>query len=248
MRKALALLLGEPRTAKESQRTGPSKYYDEDYLQASIRAGGHRAEVGGVWDEIGKMQLDFLRANGLTEEMAVLDIGCGCLRAGIHLVGFLNAGNYYGLDISPSLLEAGYSIELAAVGLQSKLPRTNLLCDDSFSFERFNRVFDVAIAQSLFTHLPLNHIRVCLTKLVNHLKECGMLFVTFFECPTSDTITTPIKHQPGGIITYPDRDPYHYYLRDLEHCIESLPMEIRYIGDWDHPRGQRMVAFRRTEL
>jgi hypothetical protein len=40
----------------------------------------HRRCVGGKWDEIGKLQIDFLKEQGLEKNMKFLDIGCGSLR------------------------------------------------------------------------------------------------------------------------------------------------------------------------
>ncbi len=38
--------------------------------------------VGGLWDEIGQLQFDFLRAKGLLPRHKLLDFGCGSLRGG----------------------------------------------------------------------------------------------------------------------------------------------------------------------
>ena len=74
--------------------------YDQQLTQERINAGIHRDMVGGRWDEIGRLQFDFLRARGLKPAHRPLDIGCGCLRGGIHAIKYLDAGNYYGLDIN----------------------------------------------------------------------------------------------------------------------------------------------------
>ena len=58
----------------------------------------HREQVGGLWDEVGALQIDFLRAQGLRPPDTLLDVGCGCLRGGVHLVGYLEPGRYYGID------------------------------------------------------------------------------------------------------------------------------------------------------
>ncbi len=36
----------------------------------------------------------------------MLDIGCGNLRAGWRFIDYLEAGHYYGIDISPDILMA----------------------------------------------------------------------------------------------------------------------------------------------
>ena len=48
--------------------------------------------------------------------------------------------------------------------LREKLPRENLRATDRFDCD-FGVQFDFAIAQSLFTHIPLNDIRLCLVRL-----------------------------------------------------------------------------------
>ena len=90
----------------------PSPYYDLSAGAEARRRQRPRQEVGGLWDQVGRLQLDFLRGRGLEPEARLLDVGCGCLRGGVHLVEYLSPGRYYGIDISPALLEVGYDVEL----------------------------------------------------------------------------------------------------------------------------------------
>ena len=83
-----------------------NRYYRQ-LTQEQINAGRHRDMVGGMWEEIGRLQFEFLRARGLKPRHRLLDIGCGSLRGGIHAINYLETGNYYGLDINLSLIEAG---------------------------------------------------------------------------------------------------------------------------------------------
>lgn len=46
------------------------------------REGPHRGAVGGMWDQIGKLQFEFMVKHGLKPEHKFLDIGCGSLRGG----------------------------------------------------------------------------------------------------------------------------------------------------------------------
>src|SRR6476620_10345865 len=68
-----------------------------------IRQLGHRDYVGGLWDEIGQLQFDFLVSNGLKPQHYLLDIACGSLRAGIHFIPYLETGHYLGIDKEPEL-------------------------------------------------------------------------------------------------------------------------------------------------
>lgn len=226
--------------------SGVNDYEDREAMQRMFARHEHRELVGGMWDEIGRLQLDFMEEQGLLPSMRLLDVGCGCLRGGVHFVRFLDPENYFGIDALQELLDAGYEIELKTLGLVDKLPRTHLVCDSEFRFERFGVSFDMAIAQSLFTHLPLNHIRLCLARLATVMKPGGQFFATVFICGESEEWAAPIVHEPGQVTTYPAMDPYHVRVADLRWCADGLPWAVSYVGDWHHPRAQKMVRFERT--
>ena len=129
--------------------------YGRQLLPAEIDAKEHREFVGGLWEELGVLQFDFLKNHGLEAHHKLLDVGCGALRGGVRFVSYLDAGNYYGMDINASLVEAGKR-ELAEKGLEGKGP--HLLVADRFDLRGFATTFDCVLAVSVFTHLPINHI------------------------------------------------------------------------------------------
>jgi cyclopropane fatty-acyl-phospholipid synthase-like methyltransferase len=187
--------------------------------------------VGDLWDELGNLQLAFLRKHGLRPGHRLLDIGCGSLRGGVKLIPYLEPGNYWGMDHNAALLDAGWELELGPLGLQDRLPRHQLAALSDFEFDQLGATFDVAIAQSVFTHFSLNRIRRCLAKLAAVMEPGGHFFATFFEAPSD--------HHP--------EDALHYALEDLRFVVQHLPWQMVYIGEWQHPRDQRMVLFIRTE-
>jgi SAM-dependent methyltransferase len=223
-----------------------SPYFDHQQIQPAVDRGEHREVVGGLWDEIGDLQFRFLIEHGLQPQHTLLDIGCGSLRGGVHFIRYLEAGNYVGVDINQSLLDAGFDVELKAAGLQDKMPRENLVCLAKFEFDQSGRQFDFALAHSMFTHLTFNNIRRCLERLTSAMKIGGHFFATFFELPPIANPSLPHTHAPGEIVTYDTRDPYHYKLADFFYAASGLPWQIRYLGKWGHPRGQRMLEFIRT--
>jgi len=123
------------------------------------------------------------------------------------------------------------------------LPRSNLICNREFDLDGLGVQFDFALAQSLFTHLPFNDIRQCLERAARVVKPGGVFYATFFELPDGISMDAPMRHEPGGVVTYGARDPFHYRVRDLEHAALGLPWIVRYVGDWKHPRGQHLLAF-----
>jgi cyclopropane fatty-acyl-phospholipid synthase-like methyltransferase len=223
----------------------PSIYYDPNRIAAKVSAGAHREAIGGMWDEIGALQLDFLRANGLRPQSRLLDIGCGSLRLGVRAVEYLEAGNYWGTDLNESLLNAGWEKEIVPAGLAHKLPRGNLVVDADFTFAGVPRAFDFAMAQSVFTHLPLNHMRLCLINLAAHIEGACTFFATAFIAPEG-ALANPCRHQPGNITTHPHRDPYHYAVADLAYAASGTSWQVEFLGDWAHPRNQKIARFRKA--
>lgn len=213
--------------------------YGNELTQEDIERRNHRGFVGGLWEELGKLQYDFLREQGLKPFHKLLDIGCGCLRGGLHYVKYLEDGNYYGLDVNNSLIQAGM-LEIKESGLEEKHPR--LLVDDQFRLDKFNEKFDFMVSISLFTHLPMNIIIRCLSEVKKHLKLGGFYFSTFFQAPKSAYLDK-LYHQPGGIITNYDSDPFHYSAEELSWMAGIAGSEVKVIGDWNHPRNQKMAAF-----
>jgi SAM-dependent methyltransferase len=220
----------------------PSKYYYQPAMQATVENNTYRSVIGGLWEELGQLQLEYLQSQGLRPTNRLLDIGCGTLRLGVRAVDFLDAGNYFGTDLNLAFLDAGYEREIIPAGLDSKLPRSNLVVDGEFTFAGLPKQFDFAIAQSVFTHLPVSHLRLCLTRLADHLEGPCSFFFTVFIAPAGQE-KEPIEQFPG-IVSYPDKDPYHYTLEDLQNASAGLPWQLEFVGDWKHPRNQMMVCAR----
>ena len=222
-----------------------SVYDDPAMVAGQVRAGQHREIIGGLWDEMGRLQFDFMRTQGLRPEHRFLDLGCGALRGGVHFARYLTPGHYYGLDNNQSLLDAGFEIELANAGVQDRVPRGNLFCSADFTLPVADGFFDFAIAQSVFSHLSFNSIRRCLETVAPKFRAGGVLYATFFELPADVPSIAAHAQQRGGIVTYGYQDPYHYRPGDLVQAAAGTPWTPHRIGEWGHPRSQVMMAFER---
>jgi SAM-dependent methyltransferase len=219
-------------------------YEDPTIVAGEIAAGRHRELIGGLWDEMGPHQMAFLKARGLEPHHRLLDVGCGALRLGALAIPYLDAGRYFGSDISESLMRAGYDLELDPQG-RVKTPWSHFRASADFDLPTPGGPFDYAIAQSVFTHLPLNHLRRCLAQLAPKMAPGGRFFVTYFECRPDQNLFETLL-QPGGVVHTRDTiDPFHYRLDDLAWAIAGSPWEFEPIGDWGHPRGQMICAYRR---
>jgi SAM-dependent methyltransferase len=209
-------------------------YLDEEHMRREVAAGHHRQVVGGLWEELGALQARFLQEQGLTKGDRLLDIGCGTLRGGVHLIPLLGA-NYYGLDASQALLDAGYEQEAAL--LDVAFPRSNLHRTTSFEIP-WPITFDFGLAQSLFTHLPVSELQRCLETITPHFRSGARLFATCWEG------AGPCVIQSCGKPTFEAQDPYHY-TQDVIATHTPADWSFRWIGDWGHLRGQQMMVFTR---
>ena len=203
--------------------------------------GRHRRIVGGMWDEIGRLQLEFLKEVGLLPQHRVLDIGCGCLRGGVKIIRYLEPDHYFGIDADKELLRAGYETELELAGLTDRLPRRNLYCSRRFRHERLPQgTIDYGICAAVMTHLPFVDLRLCLTNAADYFRAGGKLFVSFFEHNEDTEAPDPAALKPGA------GGAYHYRAADMIAAADGTPWRARYIGEWNHPRAQRMVEYERV--
>jgi hypothetical protein len=160
------------------------------------------------------------------------DIACGSLRAGRHFIAYLDPGHYLGIDKEKELIEAGRSLELSESLYSSKMPE--FLVSSEFEFEKFSNRAHIALAQSLFTHLPLVHIQLCLRKLRQWIRPDGTLYATFFETfKERDNPQKPHDHQG-----------FSYTREQIVHMGACSGWVAEYIGQWNHPRKQIMIKYR----
>lgn len=206
--------------------------------------GWHRRNVGDFWETMGEHQREFLVGEGLKPDHWFLDVGCGGLRGGLEFIRYLEPGHYHGIDKEAGMIAAA-GVELERAGLSHKSPV--LLREEHFDLGRLGRTFDFVMAQSVFTHLPINDILICLANVDHVLAPGGRFYATFFNS-TGGRFAEPIDHKvrTGGVLTsYPDRDPYHYDVDMFEWMCRDLSIDVTYIGDWNHPREQEMLVFAR---
>lgn len=182
--------------------------------------------VGGQWDSIGELQLNFLCQKGLKSHHTLLDVGCGSLRGGLHFIKYLDAGGYMGIDISQEILNAGKGF-LKDAELEYKNPVLQINRDLTFNgFE--NKKFDFILAQSVLSHMPLSDIEECFANIHKVMHEETLFFATFHD---------------GGDRTYtPDYINFYYPFPLLRDLGAKHHLEIQLSPDYKHPRKQKMMS------
>lgn len=147
-------------TDKASRNAEERALYEstDDYIAAyaahtdlRVRRDGPALAIGGQWEEHGPLQLRFLIAHGLAPSSHLLDLGCGTGRFARHVVPFLDAGRYTGLDISPAALDHARRLAIDE-GWADRAPSFHL-GGGRLGFLKA-RAFDMIWAHSVFTHLP----------------------------------------------------------------------------------------------
>jgi len=221
------------RARPELEKRLDELYRRERYLDAysrhtdiRVRMNPHEA-VGGNWEEMGRLQLRFLIANGLLSDHTLLDIGCGTLRGGRHFINYLGRGRYWGIDISPEAVEYARRL-LQSEQLADKEPRLLINREKTLTFKEFAGCsFDFLIAQSVFTHLPPEHIEECFRNIGRVMTMTSSFFFTFSEA--SRFKRTGRKH-----FYY----PFSYFRNRARENGFALEDRSREYG---HPAGQCMV-------
>lgn len=217
-----------------------SPYLAANFYADALAKGRHRDIVGGRWDETGRIQMAALRAEGLAPHHRLLDIGAGSLRLGCKAVPYLDPGHYWGTDLSGALMQRGYTLELAH---KDRLPPAQLIEDADFTFPGIPADIDYAIAFAVFTHLPADYLFCALSNLRDKFPTLHRLLFTVFLAPAPATAQ---YRQPDGVVTHPDRAPYHMLAdRVYQKAAASGFCVIR--KDTRLPRGQTLfVAQRQT--
>lgn len=132
--------------------TSKGKYSEIKVSEQDRKEGEYKRHLGGGaehWETRGLFQLDFLKSVGLTNSSTLLDIGCGPIRAGKHLIKFLDAGNYYGTDYNEDFLSVARDI-VNEDNLSDKNP--NFVRQSDFQFGEIERSFNYIIAFSVLNH------------------------------------------------------------------------------------------------
>jgi SAM-dependent methyltransferase len=190
-------------------------------VMASDAARGHEGAVGSKthesWIKIGQMQFDYLVGHGLKPGDRMLEIGCGNLRAGRLFIDYLDAGNYYGIDISPDILLAATDT-VAEYGLQAKLPHLTLVRDMSLGFLPDSH-FTVVHAHSVFSHSPIEVIDQCLRSVGRVMAPDGFFDFTFDR-------TEGAEHH----VLHED---FYYRTETLVALASKHGLQARFMDDWE---------------
>src|ERR1039457_7236219 len=171
------------------------------------------------WLKVVQLQCDYLLGHGLQPGDRMLEIGCGDLRAGRLFIGYLNPGNYYGIDISPDILLAAQQT-IARDDLQARLPHLELVDDLKFRFLPAEQ-FTVVHAHSVFSHSPIEVIDECLAHVGRVMRPEGVFDFTFCR-------TEGVEHQVL-------REDFYYRAETLIALADKNGLNAEFMDDGEEP-------------
>ena len=221
-----------------------SRYSDSTLVREKVKQGKHRHIIGGMWDEIGQLQLDYMKSKGLKPANKLLDIGCGSFRGGLKFISYLEPRHYYGFDLNMELIQAGLDVEVKNAGLEHRVHVDNFAAGNNFEYSPHWPKMDAVLGFSLLTHLNYDSLCQCLEKTSHVLKTGARFYATIFEV-SEKLLDKPFEHIPG-IISYPSQDPYHYTKKMVDNAAQNSGLRLVDIESFDHPRHQKMAIFERT--
>ena len=188
----------------------------------------HRNYVGGMWDEIGPCQFDFLVAQGLMPEHCLLDFGCGSLRAGRFFISYLNPENYIGFDHHQWLIDEGLKSEVPISVREARHPQ--FIVNDNLDLSDCRKEPDYVLLHSIFTHMTVEDIGRTLASL--HQFSHALVFASF------NVESDEQNPQESG-----DHNTFSYPIEQMESLARNTGWKSRFLGNFHHPRGQQMMKF-----
>jgi SAM-dependent methyltransferase len=220
---------------------GEALYYDNEVarmMKIAIQEGLSPTHVylyRGLWGRF-KMfqdwQMKALKEIGLKPEHHFLDVGCGILRLGIPLIQYLDTDRYCGMDPIEEYIKV-------AKRYMSELVQTDkafhLITDWNFGFKKFERQFDYAMAQSVFTHLSYSQIEDCFIALKKVMKPGGKFLFTVLLNKQKEQDFLYIGNQP---ITKSSHSGIGFYTR----LAKKYDFKISHQSKAAHPSQDVILA------
>ncbi len=176
-----------------------------------------------------------------------LDIGAGDIVLGEKLNEIGVPKKFYVQDLSkPSILSGLKRLDASGVDI------SNIVGFVSTNFD-FNVIedgeVDYAFSNSLFSHLTINSITLCLHNLSPKMPIGAKYFSSMIVLPTDeDTYAydwSYLKKLGTQLASYSIKDPYHYTANTIKNLQQfNTGFKMKHIHDYGHP-FQKLVEFER---
>lgn len=123
-------------------------------MEADLKAA---QEYVGTDEVSGVLQYEILTREGLGQAHHVLEVGCGCLSAGLLLIRWLVPDRYVGIDPNTWLREVVLRSDSAKAMVELKRPVFLDVLD--FDASSLDRKFDLVLSHSILSHAAQHQLR-----------------------------------------------------------------------------------------
>jgi cyclopropane fatty-acyl-phospholipid synthase-like methyltransferase len=121
----------------------------------------------------GELQLELLQREGCTPTAHVLEVGCGCLNAGLPVMRYLHRGHYVGIEPNRWLLDAALAARSVRWLVRRKHP--TLLERSDFDAGELGRTYDYVLSHSILSHCAHHQLEEFLRKVSRVLRPDGRI-------------------------------------------------------------------------
>jgi len=128
------------------------------------------------WELRGAFQCYFLEKMGMQIFSSFLDIGCGPLRGGSHIIKYLNADMYQGVDYNADFIDVARTTVEQNPSLKIKKPQFQVL--QNFAFEQLAKRCDFALVFSVLNHCAPAEKTLFFEALPHALRPLGRVYIT----------------------------------------------------------------------
>lgn len=137
----------------------------------------YKSHVGpsDVYESTGKQVFNLLLNHGLLPQHRLLDIGCGGLRIGTHIIPYLDTGNYHGVEPDTRVLYEAVNAELPLPLQLLKKPEFSHSAE--FKVPSF-QPFDFVLAFDVFYHCGKEQFRQFLTNIKNIIDPKTKIYIS----------------------------------------------------------------------
>ena len=128
-----------------------NRYDGLSFSEEDILSENYKKNLGGgpkQWELRGRFQVELLKHLGMQSNSRLADFGCGPLRAGQHIIKFLDEGQYDGYDFNDDFLRIGRELVTSTPELSKKNPQVFSSKDTDF----LQTGYDYIIAFSVLNH------------------------------------------------------------------------------------------------
>ena len=145
-------------------------------------------------DEVsGQLQFEILTRQGCVPSSRVLEVGCGCLHAGIPLMRYLDQGNYVGIDPNEWLVQTAMKKDDVEQLVNDK--RARFLHVDTFDASSLGIKFDFVLSHSVLSHCAHQQLDQFLQSVATVLAPEGRVLASIYLAEGNAYGSAPAPNQ-----------------------------------------------------